>query len=97
MARHLGQFEPDGAAGLALPDSCAVDGVAIGCHVIDPQRYQITAAQLAIDGEVEQCQIASAVLKLQLGPDGPHVAGPQRRLGTGELALVARWSRGICG
>ncbi len=96
MARHLGQFEPDGSAGLALPNGCAVDGVAVGCHVIDPQRYQITAAQLAIDGKVEQCQVASAVLELQLRPDGPHVAGPQRRLGTGELALVACWSRGIC-
>ena len=34
-----------------VPQSCcAVDGVAVGCHVIDAQRHQIAAAQLAVDG-----------------------------------------------
>ena len=95
VARHLGQLEADGPAGLALADSGAVDGVAVGRHVIDAQRDQIAAAQLAVDGEVEQRQVAGTPLQLQLRPDGPHVAGPQRRLGTGELALVAGLPRGL--
>jgi hypothetical protein len=93
VACHLGQFEPDGAAGLALADGRAVDGVAVGCHIIGAQRYQIAAAQLAVDGEVEQGEVAGTPLRLQLRPDGPHVAGPQRRVGTGEFVLVARGSR----
>jgi hypothetical protein len=94
---HLGQFESDGPAGLALADGGAVDGVAVGRHVIDAQRHEIAAAQLAVDGEVEQGQVSGTPLQLQLRPDGPHVTGPQRWLRTGELALVARGSRGAAG
>jgi hypothetical protein len=56
VARHVGQLEPDGPAGLALPDGGAVDGVAVGRYVIDAQCHQIAAAQFAVDGEVEQGQ-----------------------------------------
>jgi hypothetical protein len=56
MARHLGQLEADGPTGLALADGRAVDGVAVGRHVVDAQRDQIAAAQLAVDGEVEQAR-----------------------------------------
>ena len=50
----LGQIEPDGPACLLLAHGRAVHGVAVGRHVIDPDRYDITAAQLAVDGEIEQ-------------------------------------------
>src|SRR5262249_10419344 len=65
-----------------------IDGVAVGCHVVDPQCDQIAATQLAVDGKIEQRQVARAPLQLQLGADRPHVAGPQGRLRAGELALV---------
>jgi len=45
---EVGQLEADGPAGLALPDCGAVDGVAVGRDVIDTQRHQVAAAQLAV-------------------------------------------------
>ena len=50
----LGQLEPDGPARLLLAHGRPVDGVAVGSHVIDPDRYDITAAQLAVDSEIEE-------------------------------------------
>jgi hypothetical protein len=90
LTRHLGQLEPDGSAGLALADSGAVDGVAVRRHVIDAERHQIAASQLAVDGEVEQHQVTRAPLELQPGSDAPDVTGSKRRLRTGELAFLAR-------
>ena len=84
----LRQLEPDRPARLSLANVGAVDGVPVGRHVIDAQRDEIAAPQLAVDGEIEQCQVACAPFQLQLGTDQPYVAGPQRRLWTGELALV---------
>src|SRR5215468_9618800 len=52
-----------------LADVGAVDGVAIGCHVFDTERDKIASPQLAVDGQVEQSQVARAALQLQLGPD----------------------------
>ena len=86
---------PFSATSKPMVDACLRTGVAVGRHVIDTQRHQIAAAQLAVDGEVEQVQVSRATLQLQLRPDGPDVAGPQRRLGAGELALVARLRRGL--
>ena len=79
-ARHLRQLEPDGPASLSLSDIGAINGVAIGCHIIDPERDEIATPQLAVDRQVEQRQVARATLQLQLGPDQPHVPWPQRWL-----------------
>jgi hypothetical protein len=46
-----------------VPDNrCSVSQVSAGGDVIDPNADEITAAQLAVDGEVEHRQIAFAVL-----------------------------------
>jgi hypothetical protein len=46
-----------------VPDNrCSVSHVSAGGDVIDPNADEITAAQLAVDGEVEHRQIAFAVL-----------------------------------
>src|SRR5262245_13038162 len=88
LAGHLSQLEPDRPAGLSLADIGAVNSVAVGCHVIDPDRDEIATSQLAVDRQVEQRQVARAALQLQLGPDGPYVSWPQRRLWAREFALI---------
>ena len=74
LPRHFGQLESNRAAGLPLPYVGAVNRVTIGRHVVDAESDEIAAAQFAIDGEIEQRQVAHAPLQLQSGPDGPHMA-----------------------
>src|SRR6202030_2963114 len=51
--------------------------------------HDITAAQLAVDGEVEHRQVPGASLDLQLGPDRPDMLWPQRGLcSNNQLAFV---------
>jgi hypothetical protein len=40
--------------------------MAIGGHVIHAEGNEIAAAQLAVDGEIEQRQVTHALLKFQL-------------------------------
>jgi hypothetical protein len=75
-------------AGLTLAHVGAVDGVAIGCHVIDAKRYEIAAAQLAVDRQIEQRQVARTTFQLKLGSDQPHVPWAKGRFCAGELAFV---------
>jgi hypothetical protein len=96
LPRHLCQFEPNGPTCLPLADVGSIDGVAVGCYVIHSEGDEIAAAQFAVDGEVEQRQVARAALKLQLGSNGPYVSRSQWRLRTGELAFVPRWSIQPC-
>jgi hypothetical protein len=88
LPRLLGEFEPDRATRLLLTDRRSIERVAVGGYVIDPHCHDITAAQFAVDGEVEQREIADAFLKLQPCPDRPDVACSQRRLRTDQLAFV---------
>jgi hypothetical protein len=93
-----GKFEPDRAASLFLTDRCSIERGAVGSYVIDANCHDITASQFAVDGEVEQSEIAVAALNLQLGSDRPNVACSQRRLRTDQLAfiprLTAQWTAG---
>lgn len=54
----------------------------------DPGHH-ITAAQLAVDRQIEESEIPFFAVDLQLRPNRPNVARSQRRLGTDELALVS--------
>ena len=74
LPRLLGEFEPDRAPRLLLADRRSIERVAVGGYVIDTHRNDITAAQFAVDGEVEQREIADAALELQPCPDRPDVA-----------------------
>ena len=55
--RLVGQLEPHGPAGLLLPDRRAVHRVAARRHVIDANGDDVTAAQLAVDRQVEQGEV----------------------------------------
>jgi hypothetical protein len=50
LPSDLRQLEPDRLARLSLSNVGAVDGVAVGRHVIEAQRDEIAAPQLAVDG-----------------------------------------------
>jgi hypothetical protein len=84
----LGDFEPDRNARLFLPDGGAIDGVSMGRDVVDLESYDITPAQLAVDGEIEHRQVSGASLDLQLGPDRPNMLWSQRGLCPDQLAFV---------
>src|ERR1700693_6465285 len=57
----LGDFEPDRNAGLFLPDGGAIDGVSMGCDVVDLESHDIAPAQLAVDGEIDHRQVSGCV------------------------------------
>jgi hypothetical protein len=41
--------------------------------IVDPEAHQIAAAQLAVDGEVEQCELPRSMIQLQPNPDSPDL------------------------
>ena len=59
-----------------------------GRHVIDAQRDEVAAAQFTVNGEIEHCQVARALLQVQPGTYRPDVTGPQGRLWASHLSLV---------
>jgi hypothetical protein len=103
LAGLFGQLEADRMSGLLLSYGGTVERVSIRPiaqearlrrDIVDANRDQVAAAQLAVDCEIEQREIARTVLELQLGPDRPDVARPERRLGPDQLALVPRRATG---
>ena len=58
--------------------------------VVDPKANEIASAQLAIDGEIEQRQIAFALLHLKPDTNGPDFFWPQGTLLADEAAFVPR-------
>jgi hypothetical protein len=58
LTRLLGQLETHRAPSFLLANRRTVEGVAIGGHVVDADSHHVTATQLAVDGEVEESQIA---------------------------------------
>src|SRR5258705_11127195 len=89
LTRLLGQLEPDWSTCLLLPDCCTVKSVAIRRHIIDPNCYNITASQFAVDREVEHREVACASLDLQLRPNRPDMALSQRRVPPSPLSLLS--------
>jgi len=49
-------------------------------HVLDAKADQIAAAQLAIDGEVEERKLPDSMFELQSNPDRPDLLQLQRGL-----------------
>jgi hypothetical protein len=90
LASLLRQFESHRPAGLLLAHAGSVDRDALRRDVLDPEAHDVTAAELAVDGEIEHGKVAGAALEQQLAADRPDVLGPQRRLGAGQLSFVRR-------
>jgi hypothetical protein len=84
----LCNLEADGLLRLVLHHQGAGDGMATMRHVADLQSDKVTASELAVDGEVEHCQLADAMFKVEPNPEGPDFLQLERRLGVNKLALV---------
>jgi hypothetical protein len=81
--------------GLALLNACATGHGTAQRDIGDPQADQVTGAQLAVDGEVEQRPFAGPVLQLRLHPDGPDFWPLERRLLAAESAFVPWHTRRV--
>jgi hypothetical protein len=88
LPRLLRQLEPDGPTGLLLPHCGAIHRIPAWCNVLYPKCDDIAAPQLAVDRQIENCQVARPSVHLQSGTDRPNMFWPQRRLLADELALV---------
>ena len=64
----------------------------MGCHISNPQTYQVVPTKFAVDGEVEECELSEASQQLEPRSDRPNMFRAKRRLGPGELARVPRLS-----
>jgi hypothetical protein len=58
--------------------------------IANSQTDKVTAAQFAVDCEVEQGNIADSMSVLKVDPDGPNVFGAERWFLADQLAFVPR-------
>src|SRR5271170_5578249 len=86
----FGNFKLDRSAGFLLDHGSAVPHLASAAYIVDPEPHEIAAPQLAIDGEIEQGEVASPPLKLEPDADGPDLLGLQRALLADEAPFVPR-------
>jgi hypothetical protein len=84
------QLEDNGSACLALHDGGSGPDAARQNHVSDAEVHKIAASQLAVDREIEQREIAYAVLVSELGPDCPDIFRFERRFGADQKPRVPR-------
>ena len=70
----VGQLEPHRLPGLVLQDDGAMGNGAAGGDVTDATVDHVAAAQLAVDGEVEEGEVAQLIGELRADPDGPDLA-----------------------
>jgi hypothetical protein len=74
----LGNLELDRPAGFLLNNSSAVANMPSFAYVVDPEPHKVAAAQLAIDREIEQGEVAALVFELESDPDRPDLLGLER-------------------
>jgi alkylhydroperoxidase/carboxymuconolactone decarboxylase family protein YurZ len=65
-------------------------GEPVHCHVTDPEADQVTATELAVDGEVEHREVARCMGQLQPYADAPDMLRFQRGLRPDQASLVPR-------
>ena len=80
--------ELDRALGLVLHDHRARCHLVAVADVPDLQPHQVAAAELAVDSQVEKCQLPHPVLHLEANSQCPDVLELERRLLPNDLALV---------
>lgn len=88
LSCRIHQLELHRTFGLLLNHNGAVTDAPAGNYVADPHLDHITAAQLAVDGEVEQRSVAQSPMLVEPEPNGPDLLLFQRPLRTGKPALV---------
>jgi hypothetical protein len=65
----LCQLEPYRPTGFLLSYRCPIYGKSTGCDVLDFEGDDVAAPQLAVDGEIEHCEVTRAPANLKLGAD----------------------------
>src|SRR5213078_3199144 len=91
IPRLLGDLELHWSLCFLLHDNRTAGNVTALDHIVDAQRDQITPAQFAVDGKVEQCEVVpGSIIKLQPNPDSPDLFQLQRRFLTEQVAFVPR-------
>ena len=75
LARLFAQFKSDWPSCFLLSDRCAIRRVSAGSDILDPDRDDVTAAQLAVDRQVEHGEVPSTTFDLEFCPDRPNVLG----------------------
>jgi hypothetical protein len=63
------QFKSDRPSSFLLSDRCAVRCVSAGSDILDPDRDDVTATQLAVDSQIEHGKVPSAAFDLEFRPD----------------------------
>ena len=86
----FGDFELDRSAGFPLDHRGAVPDSASDAHVADLEPHEVTAPQLAVEGQIEQSEVASTLFKVKPDADCPDLLWLQRALLADEAALVSR-------
>jgi hypothetical protein len=66
LARLLGQFKPDRLTGFLLPHRCTFHRIPIWRDVLHLEGDNITAAELAIDCEIEHREVSNPSFDLEL-------------------------------
>ena len=84
------QLELYGPLGLLLNDNGAVTDTSARNYISDARPDHITAAQLAVDGEVEQRSVAQSPMLVEPEANGPDLLLFQRPLRTNKPAFVPR-------
>lgn len=84
----LRDFELNGALRLALDDGDAFADLIADNEVGDPETDEVTAAQLAVDGQVEQREIAQIARKFEASADRPDLLRQQGAFLADEPAAV---------
>jgi hypothetical protein len=84
----FGDFELDRSAGFPLDHCGAVPDSAPDAHVVDLEPHEVTAPQLAVEGQIEQSEVASTLFELKPDADCPDLLWFQRALLADEAALV---------
>jgi hypothetical protein len=74
--------------GFLLNHNGAVTDASAGNYITNPHLDHITAAQLAVDGEVEQRSVAQSSMLVEPEANGPDLLLLQRPLRTDKPALV---------
>jgi hypothetical protein len=86
----LGHLELHRSLGLLLHDDCACRDLTALDDIMDTQRDEIAAAQLAIDGEIEKRQLSRSMIQLKAKPNRPDFLWLQRGLLPKQFAFVPR-------
>src|SRR5450432_723278 len=80
LAGLFAQFKSDWPSCFLLSDRCAIRRVSARSDILDSDRDDVTATQLAVDRQIEHGEVPCAAFDLEFRPDRPDVFWSQRRL-----------------